>query len=47
MNLILGVSFAFIFVGLVARRFGPRQQILVTIAAMCLAIAQYTFPRFL
>lgn len=47
MNLMLSVIFTFVMVGLVARRFGRRQQVLVTLGAIMLAVAQYAFPRFL
>ncbi|HYK98085.1 MAG TPA: hypothetical protein VEU77_06800 [Candidatus Acidoferrales bacterium] len=47
MNLMLSMIFLFVLVGLIARRFGPRQQLLVTLVALALAAAQYTFPRFL
>ena len=43
----LAVIFSFAFVGLVSRRFGARQQVVVTVAAICLAGAQYAFSRFL
>jgi hypothetical protein len=39
--------FLFILIGLAANRFDWRQQTLVVLAAVALAVVQFSFPRFL
>jgi MFS-type transporter involved in bile tolerance (Atg22 family) len=47
MQLMLTVIFGFILIGLIARRFEGRQQVVVATFAIMLAFAQFFFPRFL
>lgn len=47
MPLILSFVFLFIVIGLAATRFDWRQQSLIVLAAIAIAVVQFTLPRFL
>lgn len=47
MQLTLTVLFSFITLGLVSRKFGPRQQVIIAVLAVLLPLVQFTFSRFL
>jgi hypothetical protein len=47
MPLVLTLVLFFIVVGLASTRFDWRQQSLIALAAIGIALVQYTFPRFL
>jgi hypothetical protein len=47
MQLMLLTIMAFVLIGLVSRRFGPRQQWGIATLAMTLTLVQFAFSRFL
>lgn len=47
MQLMLVTMMTFVLIGLVSRRFGPRQQWGIVTLAMSLALVQFAFSRFL
>jgi hypothetical protein len=47
MPIVLGTVLLFIVIGLSSRRFDWRQQALIVVAAITLAVVQFRFPRFL
>lgn len=47
MQLTLTILFLFITLGLLSRRFGPRQQVVIAMVAVMLPVVQFTFSRFL
>jgi hypothetical protein len=47
MQLVLLILFSFAVLGLTSRRFDARQQVVIAVSAVALAVAQFTFARFL
>lgn len=47
MQLVLGAVVIFIGIGLSSRRFGWRQQVLITLVALALAVIQFMVPHYL
>lgn len=47
MQLVLVILFAFALIGFASRRFDARQQAIIVMVSVVLAMAQFTFARFL